>query len=210
MSHLNDQLEAYRREFEAIEAETHDLIDGLSDVHLTWQPTPTAWSIRTCLDHLIIAGRTSLVHVAEAVAEARARGIYDSGPFRYRAVERWFVWLMGAPARVKFPTPRAYHPRIHRPADIVVAEFLQLQEELRQSLREANGLDLARVKVRNPVTRWIRFSLGQEYALTAAHERRHLQQVRRVAAHTAFPPGVRRPPHESRIPVARQPRQDPG
>jgi hypothetical protein len=32
------------------------------------------------------------------------------------------------------------------------------------------------VKVANPVSTWFRMTLGQEFALTAAHERRHLWQ----------------------------------
>jgi hypothetical protein len=69
----------------------------------------------------------------------------------------------------------------------VVQDFFELQHDLRRSLADASGLDLARIKVGNPVTSWIRFSLGQEFALTAAHERRHLHQVRRLVGHSAFP-----------------------
>jgi hypothetical protein len=51
---------------------------------------------------------------------------------------------------------------------------------LKLVLEEANGVDLARVKVSNPVSNWFKLSLGQELALTAAHERRHLWQASRV------------------------------
>ena len=109
------------------------------------------------------------------------------GPFRYGIFERWFVWLMEPPPRMKLVAPRAYRPGSRRPGTIVVSDFLRLQRDLCQSLQTANGLDLAKVKVRNPVNRWIRFSLGQEFALTAAHERRHLWQARQTKAHPAFP-----------------------
>jgi hypothetical protein len=75
---------------------------------------------------------------------------------------------MEPPPRLKFPAPRAYRPVEWRPPRIVVSEFFGLQDELRDTLSEANGLDLVRLKVRNPVTRWIRFSLGQEFAFIAA------------------------------------------
>ena len=47
-------------------------------------------------------------------------------------------------------------------------------------IEEADGIDLASVKVNNPVSRWFKLSLGQELAFTAAHERRHLWQAVRV------------------------------
>ena len=184
---LDGDLARYRREFELIEAHAHELLDGLNMAQLAWEPTPAAWSIRTCLDHLVVSGQQSLTFVAEAVAEARFRGALGSGPFRYRLFERWFVWLMDAPSRVKLGVPRAYRPRTHRPPFSVVEEFFELQHQFQRSLHDAHGLDLARVRVKNPVTRWIRFSLGQEYALAAAHERRHLDQVRRLLGHSGFP-----------------------
>ena len=46
--------------------------------------------------------------------------------------------------------------------------------------RAADGLDLRRVKVVTPISRWVKLSLGMAFAQTAAHERRHLEQSRRV------------------------------
>lgn len=87
---------------------------------------------------------------------------------------------MDAPPIIKFKVPKAYRPVPDLPAAQVVARFFQLQQELLRALDEANGMDLGRVKVANPVTSWFKLSLGQEFALTAAHERRHLWQAARV------------------------------
>jgi hypothetical protein len=184
---MTDELETYRRQFEAIEHEAREILDGLSDEQLSFQPDSTQWCIADCIEHLIVTGRHTRSNVAHAVDLARERAQFDPGPFRYGLLERWFVWFMEPPPRLRFPAPRAYRPRSRRPGHTVVADFLQLQRGLRQSLQSASGLDLAKVKVSNPVSRWIRFSLGQEFALTAAHERRHLWQVRRIRAHPAFP-----------------------
>ena len=186
-SKLPHELEKYLQQFEAIEVEAREILDGLTDTHLAWRPKATAWSIADCLDHLIATGRHSLFYLAEAVDVGRARGLLSPGPFRYGVFERWFVWLMEPPARIKLVAPRAYRPASGRPGTLVVAEFLQLQRDLAQSLRTANGLDFAMVKVRNPVSRWITFSLGQEFALATAHERRHLWQARRITEDPGFP-----------------------
>jgi hypothetical protein len=183
----NDPLEAYREQFEAIEIDARKIVEGLTDVQLTWRPGPGVWSIRDCLDHLIETGSQSLFHIADAVAEGRAHALYGSGPFRYSVLERWMVWLMEPPPRLKFPAPRAYRPTGRQPPRLVVNEFFRLQDQLRAALPEAKGLNLARIKVRNPVSRWLRFSLGQEFAFTAAHERRHLWQIRQVVARAGFP-----------------------
>jgi hypothetical protein len=186
---LTVELKAVRRQLDAIEAQARDILDGLTEAQLAWQPESGAWSIAECLDHLIVTGRRSLSHIAEATDLGRRRGMFSPGPFRYGVLERWLVWLMGPPARMKFTAPRAYAPASKRQGTIVADEFLRLQHELRQSLYQVNGLDLARVKVSNPVSRWFRLSLGQELAFTAAHERRHLWQVQRIKARRGFPAG---------------------
>jgi hypothetical protein len=54
-------------------------------------------------------------------------------------------------------------------------------------LRQANGVDLGRARVRAPVLSWIRIPLGSGFAAMAAHERRHLWQARRITQMAAFP-----------------------
>lgn len=191
------ELEQYRRQFEAIDVEAHEILDGLTDAQVEWRPKPNAWSIAESLDHLIVTGRHSLFHIAEAVDTGRARGQISSEPFQYGLLERWLVWLMEPPPRIGFPAPRAYRPRPGRSGARVIAEFFQLQLDFRQALRSADGLDLAAIKVSNPVSRWIRFSLGQEFAFTLSHERRHLWQVRCTKRSQGIPTGE---PHDLRKP----------
>jgi hypothetical protein len=184
---LGGELERHRRAFLAIERDARDMLHGLSDAQLAWKPVPNAWSIAECLDHLVVTGRQSVKYIAEAAGAGRARGLLAPGPFRYNPLERWMVWVMEPPARLKFPAPRAYRPPPARPGSVVVTDFFDLQHGLLETLGQVNGLDLVKIRVRNPVSRWITFSLGKELAFTVAHERRHLWQARRVRTHPAFP-----------------------
>ena len=68
----------------------------------------------------------------------------------------------------------------------MVRNFFIMQDEFLQCIQEAAGIDLSKVKVSNPVTRWFRLSLGQEIAFNAAHERRHLKQAMAVKREQEF------------------------
>ena len=177
---LVPELQAYYRQFAAIEQDARLLLDGLTEVQLTWREEATTWSVADCLNHLVVTGHQSLRHIRGAVVKARAGGLFGSGPFRHSALRNWFIRLMDAPPTIKFKAPKAYRPALDLPASEIVAGFFLLQDELIRALEEANGIDLARVKVGNPVTPWFKMSLGQEFAFTAAHERRHLWQAARV------------------------------
>jgi hypothetical protein len=168
------ELEEYRRQCEAREKEAAHLVAGLSVKQLAWREGPRTWSVAECLNHLNVAGNASVSGIRAALVDARARGLLADGPFRHSLIGRCFIRLMDAPPRIRFSAPKAYRPAWDLPAPEIIEGFVRLQRDLVRVLEDADGIDLARVKVRNPVSNRFRMSLGQEFALTAAHERRHL------------------------------------
>lgn len=184
---LVDDLQNYHQQFLSIKFEAQNLFGSLSDNQLNWQPGSNRWSVGQCIDHLLVTGRNSLSHINEAVSEARSKGLTSQGPFRYGMIEKWFVRQMEAHARMRFKAPQAYIPSSDWLSAEIVPSFCVLQEEFLMCIEAANGIDLSRTKVKNPVSRWFRLSVGQELAFNAAHERRHLWQARRVKQERGFP-----------------------
>lgn len=174
------ELQDYERQFAAINEDAKALLGDLSPRQLGWREDVTRWSISDCVNHLVVTGNQSLTHIRTAIIAARSNGMLSKGPFRHPVMGKLLILLMDAPPRVRFKVPKAYRPAKEQPVADTLAAFWILQEELAHALREANGVDLARVKVANPVSKWFKMTLGQEFALTAAHERRHLWQAWRV------------------------------
>lgn len=184
---LVEDLKNYHHEFLSIKSEAQNLFANLTDTQLNWQPGSNRWSVAQCIDHLLVTGRNSLSHIHEALNEARSKGPISQGPFRYGMIERWFVRQMEPRAKMRFKAPKAYRPSVDRLPAEIVPSFYVLQEEFLLCIEVANGIDLSRTKVNNPVSRWFRLSLGQEVAFNAAHERRHLWQARQVKRERDFP-----------------------
>jgi hypothetical protein len=128
-----------------------------------------------------------LPRLDEAIAQAIRRGMYGEGPFSYNVFGRFFTAAMEPPARFRVATPRAFQPPVGRRRAEVMAAFRAYQVQFVDRLRQANGLDLARAKVRSPLYAWLRFSLGSGFALMLAHERRHVWQAQNVTANQRFP-----------------------
>ena len=183
---LVEDLQNYHRQFESIKTEAQNLLRDLNELQFNWQPGTDRWSIAQCIDHLVVTGRSSLSNIRRALNEARSKGLFSPGPFRYGLIEKWFVRQMEPPARMRFKAPKAYLPSAYQPYAELVASFYSLQEEFLACLEEANGIDLSKTKVSNAVSRWFRLSLGQELAFNAAHERRHLWQAGRVKQELDF------------------------
>jgi hypothetical protein len=163
------------------------LTAGLSESEFNWHPAPGRWSIAQCLAHLNVTGRWYLPLIDASVADARKRGLLNPGPFRYSWLSSFFVRMTEPPPKRKFKTPSIMLPPEAEKPEKTIPEFLALQDEFRKRLKDVDGLDLARVKVRSPVSSFIRFELGNALMLMAAHQRRHLWQAGKIRNDPQFP-----------------------
>lgn len=177
---MHPELESHRRQFEQITKDAADLVKGLSEEEFNWRPDPGQWSIEECIAHLTMVGQVELGYVERAIETGRARGLTGSGPFEYSALERYIMRETDPPARHHRPAPKQFTPLHNQPVTAVLPTFNHVQSMFILQIERADGLDLRRVKVVTPITRFIKLSLGTAFAQAAAHERRHLVQARRV------------------------------
>jgi DinB superfamily len=176
---LHADLEALLREFAAIREDAEKLISGLSDEQFNWRPAPEKWSIGQCITHLNLIDALELPAISAAMEDARRKNRTSNGPFRYGRLSTWFIRNIEPPpsSLLRAKAPKAYVPPESQPLDDAMGAFRRVQARIIDLVGAANGLDLARVRVRTPVSRWVTFSLGQEFRLMAAHDRRHLFQA---------------------------------
>jgi len=186
ISTLTPALAELDRQFAAAKEEASALVNGLNESQFNWRPDAHAWSIAECLQHLNIVG-DRYVHVLErTLAEARVQGAKGQGPFGYGWLGNWILVNTEPPPKRKVKAPRSFTPVYGQPITAVLPTFLHLQEQLAQQLEQANGLDLARVKVPAPGFGPVKLNLHVTFAWIAAHERRHLWQARQVRGHAEF------------------------
>jgi hypothetical protein len=184
---LTADIEHFRGQFEQLATEADTLAGPLSKEQFNWHPAPGAWSVAECIDHLNVTARLYLPMLDEGIAEAIRRGLYAPGPFHYNWFNRFVARSMEPPARIRTKAPKAFQPPPDRPRQDVMAAFRAYQVQFVDRLRQANGLDLIRARVRSPIITWWRMPLGTALAFTTAHERRHLWQARRVTETPGFP-----------------------
>ena len=174
------ELEQYRQQFEEVKVQARELTAGLNEEPFNWRPASNQWSIEECLAHLTIVGQWEVGAIERAIQDARARGLTGSGPFRYGPLDRFIVRMTEPPVRRKVRSPRRFLPQHGQPVTAIVPTFLHLQSQFLMQIERADGLDLGRVNVATPISRFLRMSLGMMFAQAAAHEHRHMEQARRV------------------------------
>lgn len=186
---MHGELAGGLRDLESIKHDGRALISGLSRAQFNWRPAPDRWSIADCLVHLNDTVTTTLPAFDRAIARGREQGRTGPGPFRYGWLAKWAVRSMEPPPKFRMTSPRVFRTK-HAEHDLasVLPEFLLVRDRLGERLRQADGLDLARVKISSPASRLFRLPLGAYFAFVLAHERRHLWQARQVRGSPGFPP----------------------
>jgi hypothetical protein len=162
-------------------AELCDDVRGLSEARLAFRPAPGRWSIGEILDHLCLAERSMTRSISRILQHAAGLGqIGEPGSMETPATGIDLVRYnqpAGAPESV-LPSP-------DRPLERLLVGLEESRERLQEVAKRAEG------RVVGPVT-LPHFQLGelnfyQWLAVQAAHEAKHLAQIRRIKADPAFP-----------------------
>ena len=163
-------------------------MEELSDEQLEWTPSEAGWSIAECFGHLNATAEAYFPRIDRAIEEGRAAGLLGDGPFRHGFLVNRFIKMLQPPPRRSFKVPGPiFQPKVDTPVRGTLERFSSHQDSLAERVRRADGLDLARVRLVSPVSRWLRMSLGQCFSLVATHQRRHLWQAARVRDTVGFP-----------------------
>ena len=178
---LPSELAALDHAFTANGQDARALATGISEQEGAWRPSPSAWNIAECLDHLATANRVYVAAMQPAAARALAQGRLRRRPALPGLIGGWFVSTMEPSEKSpKRKAPKKIRPRTSPSLSDALHAFLASQEDVRKFLHTYAGIDLASVRFPNPFVRGIRFSLATGLHVIAAHERRHLKQGWRV------------------------------
>jgi hypothetical protein len=156
------------------------LVLGLTPEQLTTQPDAGKWSVAECILHLNVTASVMQPLMEKALAQARHDNKVGTGPFGMGLKGRLLVWIAEPPPKFRMPAPPHLRPpaRIDDPLKLL-PDFLKAQNEWERLIREAAGLDLAKIKVGKRFSPFrARFAAALPWMM--AHQRRHLLQAENV------------------------------
>ena len=167
-----------------------ELFSGISNARLNWKPAPDKWSIAQCLDHLTVASREFERYFSDALVRGRKKWPVSSGPaYRPSFMGGWLIKVVHPETGRNLTAPKIFRPAESSNIDEPLEKFLKQQERFNEFVRETNGVDYNKTKIRSPVTPFMRYSLADAFVVTVVHGRRHLAQARRVRETSGFPTG---------------------
>jgi uncharacterized damage-inducible protein DinB len=139
-----------------------------------FRPSNKGWNIAQCLWHLNSYGHFYLPEIQKAIKTTPVQTNYRSG-----WLGAYFIKMMEPGAKSKKMKAFKDHvPPAELDAHAVVAEFIEQQEKLLFSIKQAHRADL-NTRLPISISKWITLKLGDVLQFVVAHDERHLQQALR-------------------------------
>ncbi len=170
---------ALLREVDDCRQRLSDLVNGLSPDEFVRRPDPAKWSIAECIAHMSATAAVVQQIMRKAVVRDRNRNLRGQGPFAYGWRGHLLIWIAEPPPKFRIPAPRSIVPPLSIDSETVVADFMKAQEEWENLVKEADGLDLARITC-GSLSSPFRCQMSGGLMWMMAHQRRHLWQAENV------------------------------
>ena len=163
------------------------LVAGLTEEQLNWTFDPAKWSMAQCLDHLATTSEQFGPYFTTAIARGRQKWpVKEPVPYRPTWLGGWLVKQVNPETGRNLPAPKVFRPSQSK-INGALESFLKQQNAFLEFVRQAEGLDYNKVRLRSPVTPLMRYSLADAFVVTALHGQRHLGQARRMRETAGFP-----------------------
>src|SRR5437899_9275998 len=178
---FSPDLQAVLNELHRTDHEARQLVADLTDAQLNWQPGGgTAWSVAQCLDHLAQCNSLYTSALLAAVRSVKPGTAPRQGPIHPGWFARLFITALEPPPRLRIKAQKKVLPAKHWSATEVLRSFTAAHDGIRTLIKEGRGIDLNRVRFKNPFIRLFHFTVGAGIMIMCAHDRRHLWQARQV------------------------------
>lgn len=183
---LRPQLDAIRREMNALREEAVPKLKGLSDNQLNWTPGGDKWSIALILDHLNKGHELVLPRFNEALSSAKPST--DKREAKFGFMDRIFLRMMDPNLPITVPVPPMFAPtEAPNPSRTVVPKFFMLHDALANAIDRADEFELNGVRVTSPVSAKFRPNIVAYFQGLSMHEWYHWGQIRTLLKDDSFP-----------------------
>jgi hypothetical protein len=159
--------------------------NGLSKEQLNWRPCPGKWSIGQCLEHLRSANDVYLPAIRSSLRAASRSSV---SKILVPWPSRWFIrnYIAPNPGGARAQAPKALTPTSEISGGIL-KDFLASNARARELVLIAAAYDVNRIRFRNPLVPFLRFTVGTGLEIVSKHESRHLFQAEAVRSAANFP-----------------------
>ncbi|MGB5319679.1 DinB family protein [Eudoraea sp.] len=142
------------------------------------RPSPEAWNVLECLEHLNMFGEFYLAEIERSLKKAEN----DFNPkFHSGILGNYFAnGMLPKTKTKKIKTFKDKNP-INQSLDTKVLDrFIRQQEKMLALLDKAKTKNLNKIRTSISITKWIKLKLGDTFRIVIYHNERHIEQAKKA------------------------------
>ena len=174
-------------EMTTISDDARQSFGNLTAQQLNWKPSNDAWSVGQCFDHLISAHKAYIPIIEEVLKGKKQSTLWEKIPLLPNLFGKLLIKYLSPQSTRKLKAPAVFKPSSSSIDEGVIGRFVELQKELTLLMKRSEGLNLSQIKITSPAVRFVSYSLKDGYEIIVVHDKRHVQQAKRVLEAEGFP-----------------------
>lgn len=183
----NAYLESLKSQVDTLNEEASWRFAKLNKSQLNWKPDPESWSIAQCLDHLITTNRQYIPQIEAVIEGKKKMTFWERLPWLPRLFGQMLIRSVDPAQQKKVKTFEVFEPRESALPDTIVEDFCEHNLLLKSLMNRSDGVDHQQTIITSPAAFYITYSLHDAFTLMVLHEKRHVNQARRLLDRDNFP-----------------------
>jgi hypothetical protein len=184
---MDDRLTKICAEIDQISKDAAESFGNLGRDQLNWKSSPKVWSIAQCFDHLITINSLYFPMFSKMQSENVTSSLLE----RYSPLSgffgRYLIKVLSPDYNKKIKTSKKAYPSASDLGGDIIERFGEHQRQLADHVNQISSkIDLKKMIITSPLIGFVTYSLDDTLTILTVHERRHLDQAKRVMGADGF------------------------
>ena len=187
MDYATLPLTEIRTGLESVARDVEATFGSLDARQLNWRPDAAQWSVAQCFEHLLATNRMMSQAGEDALSGRASKSIWLRLPFWPRIFGPLIVRSQAPAATRKYKTSPQATPASSDISPDVIPRFIEQNRQLITRVQTIDERAAAKVIMASPFATFVTYSVLDGWRLLFTHDRRHIEQARRVMRSAGFP-----------------------
>ncbi|MBU2490983.1 MAG: DinB family protein [Bacteroidetes bacterium] len=180
MAIRNLYLKNLAEQFEELGKSLNKITEGLTEEQFNTKPSETSWSVGNCISHLNATWDQYNYLISEAVLKNQNPSINNPDLYKPRYLMKMFTNMMEPPYKFKMKTFAQFVSNEKLSKQETINKFNAGIEEAVKFIHASENVDIKKTIIVSPVSKFMKYQLGELFPFLAAHARRHIWQAENV------------------------------
>ena len=187
MDYASLSLAEVRAGLENVAHDVQQTFGSLDTRQLNWRPDASHWSVAQCFEHLLATNRMMSQAGDDALSGRAPKTIWHRLPFWPRLFGPLIVRSQAPEATRKYKTSAEASPASSDIGPDIIQRFIEQNRQLIARLQTLDERAAADAIMTSPFARVVTYTVLDGWRVLFTHDRRHIEQARRVMQSAGFP-----------------------